>query len=203
MRKNCGKIAENCGKLWKIRENCGKLRLSIPPPCVAAYLCVGVQRTRFHHGVLERALWPRDLSPSAPNLHDICPALPSGKPAVEIGYSDDRRPLSKTAEGLGHLLDIFCHGCWAAGASINDSKLQAFRVKLSKGALTSGTGSVDTVVGTLQFRRSGLALAGIPAMMEPGHIVLCSPPDLKFSSKPPFFVPLSLPLPFSHGRPPS
>jgi hypothetical protein len=139
---------------------------------VAAYLCIGIQRTRFHHGVLERALWPRDLSPGAPNLGDICPALPSGKPVVEIGYSDDRRPISKTAEGLGHLLDIFCHGCWAAGASVNDSKLQAFRVKLSKGVLTYGTGSVDTVVGNLQFRRSGLALAGIPAVMEPGHCVL-------------------------------
>ena len=93
--------------------------------------------------------------------------LPFGgrEEVLEIGFSDDRRPVSSTASGLARLLHTLCQGCWAAGGSVNSSKLKAFRVALRGGRLMYEGGSIATVVGPLAFETSGLHLVGVPLLM--------------------------------------
>ena len=93
--------------------------------------------------------------------------LPFGgrEEVLEIGFSDDRRPVSSTASGLARLLHTLCQGCWAAGGSVNSSKLKAFRVALRGGRLMYEGGSIATVVRPLAFETSGLHLVGVPLLM--------------------------------------
>ena len=128
---------------------------------------VGCQRSRFHLGVLLGALDPRDLSPGGPAADDVCFRLPCPPSALvpELCYSDDRRLFARSAAGLAHVLSVECHGCWAAGGSVNGGKLLAFRVALRAGKLVCLAGSVDTVVGPVAFSRGAVSLAGVPLLI--------------------------------------
>ena len=128
---------------------------------------MGCQRSRFHLGVLLAGLHPRDLSPGAPSADSVCLRSPA-PPFIllpELCYSDDRRLFARSADGLAHVLSVVCHGCWAAGGSVNGDKLLAFRIGLRSGRMVYVAGSCDTVVGTVRFSRSSLQLAGVPLLM--------------------------------------
>ena len=93
---------------------------------VGAYLAVGVQRTRYHRGVLLRGLDPRTgLAQAGPAQDDLL-YLPvdDWAPLLELGYSDDRRQLAASDAGLAWGIDVLCHTCWAAGGSAKWEKLR-------------------------------------------------------------------------------
>ena len=127
---------------------------------------MGCQRSRFHLGVLLAGLHPRDLTPGAPPADSVCFRSPSPPFDLrpELCYSDDRRLFARSADGLAHLLSVVCHGCWAAGGSVNGDKLLAFRIGLRSGRMVYVAGSCDTVVGTVRFSKGGLQLAGVPLL---------------------------------------
>ena len=127
---------------------------------------MGCQRSRFHLGVLLAGLHPRDLTPGAPPADSVCFRSPSPPFDLrpELCYSDDRRLFARSADGLAHLLSVVCHGCWAAGGSVNGDKLLAFRIGLRSGRMVYVAGSCDTVVGTVRFSKGGLQLAWVPLL---------------------------------------
>ena len=134
---------------------------------VGAYLAVGIQRTLCHRGLHLQGLDPRCPALPAPeqcSAHLHAPHDPS-RPVLELCYSDDRRPVAASAGGLELLLAAMYHSCWAAGGTVNSSKLQAFRIDLRRGRLSYGTGAVSTLLGRIPLRRGGLMLAGIPLLM--------------------------------------
>ena len=134
---------------------------------VGWYLFVGKRRTEFHRGILAARVHPADLSSGGPPPHTLCFSAPSDNSLLipELSYSDDRRFLARTADGLAHLLEIAAHGCWAAGGVVNGAKLQIFRVGRQGGRLTYLEGHVDTLLGPLDYQRGGLALCKIPLLM--------------------------------------
>ena len=134
---------------------------------VGAYLAVGIQRTLCHRGLHLHGLDPRCPTRPTPEpcpAHLRAPHDPS-RPVLELCYSDDRRPVAATADGLELLLETMYHTCWAAGGTVNGSKLQAFRVDLRHGRLSYGTGAINTLLGRIPLRRGGLLLAGVPLLM--------------------------------------
>jgi hypothetical protein len=134
---------------------------------VGAYLAVGVQRTRCHRGILLQHGNPGKPTEPLDAQRENFPAAPhdSGRAILEVAYSDDRRPLAFTGLGLEQLLNTMSHTCWAAGGSVNASKLRAFRLQLRDGRLVYAAGVVHPAVGTIRCTRGGLLLAGVPLVM--------------------------------------
>jgi len=134
---------------------------------IGAYLAVGIQRTRCHRGLILNHLDPRNPTTSLPGPVVPAAAAPHDprRAVLEVGYSDDRRPVALSASGLEQLLDIMCHMCWAAGGTVNTTKLQAFRVELRNHRLLYGTGAIYPIVGRVPLQRGSLLLAGIPLLM--------------------------------------
>jgi hypothetical protein len=142
---------------------------------VGAYLAVGIQRTRCHRGVVSQHRDPRDPARRSVDPPGEYPAAPHdpARPVLEVVYSDDRRPLALTARSLEQLLNAMCHACWAAGGSVNASKLQAFHLVLRDGRLRYEAGAVHPLTGRIPFKRGGLLLAGVPLVMgERCHAIL-------------------------------
>ena len=134
---------------------------------VGAYLAVGIQRTRCHWGTVLLNMDPRRPGdrlrrPADPPLASPFDPL---RPVLEIVYSDDRRPVASTQRGLELLLNAMAHACWAAGGSVNTTKLQAFHVILQGGRLRYAGGNLYPSIGRIPLRRGGLLLAGIPLLM--------------------------------------
>ena len=144
---------------------------------VGSYLAVNIQRTHFHQGVLRLGAQPRDLLPGAPPADALCYTAPHDPSTLipEVCYSDDRRLFGRSDAALAHLLDITCHGCWKAGAAVNPTKLQTFKLRLQHGRLTYLPGNVPCQVNPLQHRRGGLALAGVPLVMGASVAPLLQP----------------------------
>jgi hypothetical protein len=136
---------------------------------VGWYLYVGMRRTEYHRGVVLGNLHPSDLAPGGTSLTASCFAAPAdpGHMLPELGYSDDRRLFSRSAEGLANLLDVAAHGCWAAGGVVNGTKLQAFCVRREGQKLVYVADHLDSVLGPLDYRCEGLALCKIP--LVPGE----------------------------------
>ena len=132
---------------------------------VGSYLAIRRLRHAFLTGVLREGRHPRDLShnPRA-DLSWLCPPS-STEPLLEVGFSDDGRLIADSDLGLGHLIDIACHGCWAAGGSVNVDKLAAFKICAENGTLRYRPGHVLTLVGDLTYKTAGLFLVGIPLVM--------------------------------------
>ena len=57
---------------------------------------------------------------------------------LEVGFSDDHRPVDTGDAGSGRVLNTFCHGCWRAGGILNVEKLQGFKLRLENGRLVVG-----------------------------------------------------------------
>ena len=133
---------------------------------VGGYLCIRRLRHAFLMGLLQQGCRPRDLDHCARHSCDTCFTPPGHTaPLPEIGFSDDGRLLARSEEGLGHLIDITCHGCWSAGGSVNTAKLSTFKIQLVNGVLRYRTGTVLTIIGPLSHRTHGLSLVGIPVVM--------------------------------------
>ena len=134
---------------------------------VGCYLAVGVQRTWFHRGTLMLGAHPRDLRPGPPPAHHLCFTAPHENTLIvpEVCYSDDRRLFARGDAALAHLIDVACHGCWKAGAAVNASKLQTFKIRAAGGRLVYVAGTTYPQIGPLRHCRGGLSLAGIPLIM--------------------------------------
>ena len=133
---------------------------------VGVYTALGVLRTTFHRVVLAGGLAARNLISGAQQLPDVGLPLPDGGILTEVCFSDDRRLLSGSNEGMARLLSVVSHGCWAAGGSVNFDKFSLYRVQLRDGRMVyCRQGHVNTEVGDLQLRPSGLKLVGIPLVM--------------------------------------
>jgi hypothetical protein len=117
---------------------------------VGAYLAVSIQRTQCHRGVALRSLDPRNPSHLANDPRNaaeptdtflFAPYDPA-RAVLEVAFSDDRRPLSRTASGLEGLLNTMYHACWASGGTVNGAKLRAFLVILRGDRLCYAPGIV-------------------------------------------------------------
>lgn len=137
------------------------------PGGVGCYEIVGILRTNFQLGVAAAGLDPRDLSPGAPVLSSYCLRLPHPPraPLLDLHYSDDRRMFAHTDVGIAHVLSIACHVCWAAGGSVNPSKLKAYKVRRLGDRLCHPGGVLRTVLEPIPYSTHGLHLTGIPLVM--------------------------------------
>ena len=123
--------------------------------------------SRFHRGVIHGGIDPRSGVPLCiPPAHGIArlPFAPH-TPLVEIGYSDDRRPLARSDSALERMLDTTCHGCWAAAGAVNGDKLKVYKVREGVGRLEYVSGSIHPVTGPLTYTKGGLSLAGVPLVV--------------------------------------
>ena len=134
---------------------------------VGLYEVAGILRTNFHRGVILTGLDARDLQPQRLPASSFCLRAPQppGDFILELCYSDDRRLLASTDDGLARQLDVACQACWAAGGSVNAAKLKVYKLRRQGGRLQYIRGTVYAQVGALSYARGGLSLAGIPLVM--------------------------------------
>jgi hypothetical protein len=134
---------------------------------VGTYTGEGIIRTAFHRAIMLAEVDPQTLDPHRsrvatsllPLPHDPCEKY------IELGSSDDRRPMAGNAATLAHLVKTMCVACWAVGGAVNASKLQAFHVSSRAGRLVYQSGTVDTELGPISFGTSELCFVKIPLLM--------------------------------------
>jgi hypothetical protein len=139
---------------------------------VAAYTLVGILRTRFHYGVLVGQLDPRDqraLPEETPLVYFGAHFDPL-EPLLEVGFSDDRRPVGVGDAGAARVLNTLCHGCWRAGGILNVDKLRGFKLRLESGRLVYQRGTVYSEAGPIKYKQGGLRLVGVPCVMGEVHL---------------------------------
>lgn len=90
----------------------------------------------------------------------------TGDPITEVGSSDDRRLLGSTPISLERVIDTTCYGCWAAGGSVNGSKLKTYHVRQRSRRLQYVPGIQDIVLGPLVRDTHSLQLVRIPLLMD-------------------------------------
>ena len=90
---------------------------------VGTYSLIGIHCTKFHQGIIPLGGHGDDLRLHGRDPLKICFTSPFDDSLIipEVCLSDDRRLFARSDVELGRLIDLACHGCWAACGAENGS----------------------------------------------------------------------------------